>query len=158
MTEVSTTSGILPAWQRLNAFPGGRYLFNRYLRWFNPYSGSIRGRVVELSAGAAVVELDDRRAVRNHLNSIHAIALTNLGELTSGLALLSRLPADVRGIPTEINIRFHKKARGRLRATSSVELPMHFDEIDHIVRAEIRNADDETVAETRVTWRLSRMP
>lgn len=142
-------------WHVLQRLPGGRWLFSRLLGWLVPYSGSIRAVVRELRPGDVRLELSDRRRVRNHLHSVHAVALTNLGELTSGLALLSCLPANVRGIPVRLSVEFHKKARGRLTARSRCSPPPVVDEMDFEVHTDIYNMADEKVAHTTVCWRLA---
>ena len=146
---------LLRTWRSLAGRPGGRWLFARLLGWFVPYTGSIGARVESLEPGSVTVSLRDRRAVRNHLGSVHAIALANLAEVTSGLAMLSGIGPGVRGIPTAIQIDFVRKARGRLLATSRVTPPPVTEPVDADVTAQITNANGETVATAVVTWRLS---
>lgn len=150
----TATEMILSSWNRLHSLPGGIWIFNLFLRWFNPYSGSIRAHVVELRPGYARIELQDRRRIRNHLNSIHALALTNLGELTSGLALLSGLPINCRGIPTKISTEYFKKARGKLVAESNSGLPDVKKDIEHEVFTDILDQQGDVVARTVVNWQL----
>lgn len=107
-----------------------------------------------LQPGYARVELPDRRGVQNHLDSIHALALANLGELTSGLALNSGLPAHIRGIVTRISIDYFKKARGRITAESHVSLPPLTDGMDLEVHSEMTDREGNLVARTCVRWRL----
>jgi len=96
----------------------------------------------------------DRRAVRNHLRSIHAIALVNLGEVTSGLALLAGLPDDNRGIVKGLSVEYRKKARGTLTAACHCTPPATGVTQDLTVEAEIRDAEDAIVAVVRVEWRV----
>ncbi|HNO91026.1 MAG TPA: DUF4442 domain-containing protein, partial [bacterium] len=97
-------------WLFLNKLPLGSWIFSYFVNRYIPYTGSISARVLELKPGYARVLLRDRRKVRNHLRSIHAIALANLAEYTGNLALVCGLPEDARFIVKNIAVDYQKKA------------------------------------------------
>ena len=107
---------IREGWQRLRRLPGGPRLFDRALGLAIPYTGGLGAQVVTLEPGYAQVRLTERRAIQNHLRSIHAIALCNLAELTGNLALAFSLPDNSRFIVTKLSIEYKKKARGVILA------------------------------------------
>ena len=149
---------LIDLWQRLNRLPGGAWVFRRIISYAIPYTGALGARVREVRPGYARVELHDRRGIRNHLDSIHAIALTNVGEFTGGLAMTAAIPPDVRAILTRIEIEFLKKARGTVVAECSTEVPRVVETMDHVVRTVIRDASGAEVARVSATWRLSPLP
>ncbi len=105
-------------WERLKRVPGGRRVFSRMIGMLAPYTRTIGGEVVELRRGYARVNMKDRRPLRNHLGSVHAIALANLAELTGNAALAYSLPDDARFIVAGFTIEYVKKARGTITATT----------------------------------------
>lgn len=151
-------AALLALWNRLRGTAGGRRLFGWLLGRIVPYTGTIRPRIRALERGLAVVDMADRRRVRNHLGSVHAIALMNLGEVASGLALLTALPDDWRGIVTGLSIEYTKKARGRLTASASAAAPVPEAGTDHAremaVEAVIRDEAGDVVARAIAHWRV----
>ena len=153
-----TGAMILKLWRRLRSWPGGRWLFAKAIGRMVPYSGSIGARVEKLEPGDIVITLPDRKRVRNHLRSIHAVALTNLGELASGLAFLTTFPPGLRSIVVELTTEYRKKARGTLTATAQAEPPAGDRDEERLVIAEIRDEEDDIVAIVRAQWKVGPRP
>jgi len=139
-------------WDRLARLPRGNRIFSRVLGWLAPYTGTIRPEVLELRSGYARVRMRDRRAVRNHLRSVHAVALMNLAESASGLALMYGLPADARAILTGLSIEYLKKARGTLTAEAELEPPRTSERAEHEFESVIRDEAGDVVARARARW------
>lgn len=120
-----------------------------------PYAGTLKADVLEMAEGSAVVSMPDRRAVRNHLDSIHALALANLGELTANLALLTLCPPGGRFIVTRLEVDYLKKARGALTCTCDVPADLPWATIERTAAtAQLTNGQGEVVTRVTVYWKL----
>jgi acyl-coenzyme A thioesterase PaaI-like protein len=151
---MSAAGRIAGWWRRLGGSVAGRVTFARLLRVAIPYTGTVRPHVLELRPGYARVSMRDRRRVRNHLGSVHAVALTNLGELASGLALVPWLDG-ARGIVVALTTTYERKARGPLVAEASCTIPVVTGPVEHETSAYIRDRDGAVVAVVTARWRLA---
>jgi acyl-coenzyme A thioesterase PaaI-like protein len=119
---VSTQQSVIKIWQRLAVLPGGRWLFARLVCRRAPYFATIRPAIAELRRGRCEVRLRKRRAVENHIGTVHAIAICNLAELAAGLASDVTVPATHRWIPKGMTVEYLRKAETDVRAVAELEL------------------------------------
>lgn len=146
---------LLNLWHKMQKVPAGKWLFNKMIGFKVPYTGSIGPRVQEIRPGYARAQIRDRRAVRNHLRSIHALAQMNLAEFVTGLAMTAQLPKDARAIITGLSIEYTKKARGTLTATCECEKITHItDDREMIIESILTNEAGEVVSKAKATWRI----
>lgn len=137
---------IRAAWDRLGPLPLGDRVFSKMVGLMAPYTGSMRARVVELRPGYSRVVLRDRWAVRNHLTSVHAIALANLAELAGNVAVAYALPDDARFIVAGFDIEYIAKARGTITAICEQELPQTNEKREYPVVVEMFDQQNTLVA------------
>lgn len=137
---------IREGWDRLSSLPGGKRLFSRAIGQMAPYTGSIDATIEELALGHAKVVMHERRALRNHLKSVHAIALANLAELTGNIAFMYGLPDDARFIVAGLSIDYLKKARGTITGTSSCPIPRTSTRAEYEVPVAMWDAAGDEVA------------
>ena len=114
---------VLSTYRNLARWPAGRWLFSRLVCWKAPYFSSIAPRIETLEPGRCIATLRHRRAVTNHIGTVHAIALCNLAEFTGGLACDAGIPASMRWIPKGMAVAYLKKALGTMRATATPAFP-----------------------------------
>jgi len=136
----------------------GKFFFSQLVGALAPYSASIGARILKVTQEEVIVEMDDRPWLRNPFDSVHAIALANLGELSGGLAFMaaSQYKKGVRGIPTKAAIEYHKKARGTIRAVAKVTIPK--ESCDLPLSVDLTDRDGEVVATVTFVWKVQVSP
>ena len=147
LTTESKTNVIRVGWDRLERVPGGKLLYSRMVGRLAPYTGSMGAVVQELSEGYSRVTLADRRAVRNHLSCIHAVALANLVEMTGNLALGYSLPDDARFIVAGMGLDYVKKARGTITGECRTPAIDSSAKQEYQIRVTLRDEGGDVVVE-----------
>mmetsp|Transcript_2924 Transcript_2924/g.4484 ORF Transcript_2924/g.4484 Transcript_2924/m.4484 type:complete len:118 (-) Transcript_2924:804-1157(-) len=108
----------------------------------------------------------ERWWLQNPFNSIHAIALANLGEQTSGLLMITALQYNqaYRGIVTKIECIYIKKCKGLITAISESnfqfeDLKINTDQkAEIVVVTELMDESKAVVCRVLTTWSISKVP
>ena len=138
-------------WDRLSGLPGGKLVFSKAVGRAAPYTGTIGARVLELRVGYAKATISERRAIRNHLKCVHAVALINLAELTGNLALAYGMPDDARFIVRGLAMEYEKKARGTITATCEAPEVTSSEKTEYLVTVVLSDDSGDVVARATLT-------
>jgi len=116
---MAKTPPFLALYQKFDRMPMGKTLFSRAVCLKAPYFGSIRPLVAALESGRCEVQIRKRRAVTNHIGTVHAIAMCNMAELAGGLMTDATIPTSHRWIPKGMTVEYLNKAETDLTATAT---------------------------------------
>lgn len=150
---------MLGYWKKFSGSGIGRKAFSAALGIFVPYASSVHPEIMELERGKCIVRIRDRRSIRNHLQSVHAMALAHASELVTGLATMSLIDKKQRAILTEFNIKYIKKARGILSCVAVIP-PETVPEGEGVlnVEAEIFDSAGDCVTKATAQWKIGLHP
>jgi len=141
----------LAAWERLQGKPLGKALFSWVICWKAPYFASIRPRIEEFRPGFARVSMRKRRAVQNHIGTVHAIAMCNLAEMAAGTLTEISIPASMRWLPKGMQVQYLRKAETDVEAFATVEAVAEGASRDVPVTVEVKDRAGEVVVRAVIT-------
>ncbi len=146
---------VLGIYNKCIKLPMGKALFSRMVCFKAPYFRSIRPRFEDLKPGYCRIRIKKRRAVTNHLKSVHAIAMCNMAELSAGTMVEASLPKTMRWIPKGMSVAYKKIARTDLVA--SCEIPLDRLDVpgDCPVEVTVKDMNDQIVFTAQIAMYLS---
>ncbi len=101
---------VLGLYRSLARLPKGRTVFSVVFARKAPYFRSIRPRFRDVRPHRAELVVADRKPVRNHIGTVHVIAICNGLEAAMGALAEATVPAGKRWIPKGMQVEYVGKA------------------------------------------------
>ncbi len=115
-------SPVLSMWKRFSGVPiVGTRAFSFAFSQRAPYFGSIHPRFTEIRPNHAELVIPKRRGVKNHIGTVHAIALCNGLEAAMGALAEATIPSDKRWIPKGMEVSYTAKATSDITCTAETD-------------------------------------
>lgn len=112
---MSNDNYLLKLYHQTLRWPFGRQLFARMFCAKAPYFKTIKPLITELKPNYCELLLPKRKAVHNHLGTVHAIALCNGLEMAMGALAEASIPKHLRWIPKGMTVNYTAKANSDIR-------------------------------------------
>lgn len=142
-------------WDKFSAKPFGKTIFSKIICWKAPYFGTIKPTFEEMRPGYSRVSMKKRRAVHNHIQTVHAIAMCNLAELGAGTMMEASLSSNMRWLPRGMNVQYLKKAETDIVAECVAEDIADGPARDVIVKCDIKDSGGNIVCHADITMYVS---
>ncbi|WP_432876469.1 hotdog fold domain-containing protein [Kribbella sp. CA-245084] len=140
-------SQVLGLWERLRGVPGGERVFSWGFTWKAPYFRSVRPRFLQVGCDFASLRLPKRRAVLNHIGTVHAIAVCNGLEAAMGALAEATVPVGKRWLPKGMEVSYLAKATSDLVCSAETDPDSWTSGSDVPVRVKATRDDGTVVVE-----------
>lgn len=115
-------ANVADLYKKTSAIPlVGERLFSLAFAQKAPYFWSIRPRFTVVEPNRAELVIPKRRAVQNHLGTVHAIALCNGLEAAMGALAEATIPSHKRWIPKGMEVRYTAKATSDITCVAETD-------------------------------------
>lgn len=146
-------SNVMDLYTRLTLLPAGQRLFSFLFSQKAPYFWTVRPRFVELRPSYAELRIKKRRAVLNHIGTVHVIAICNGLEAAMGSLAEVTIPPSKRWIPKGMDVEYTAKATSDITCIAETD-PECWAGDDPDVPVRVRAVREDGTAVVRGTIRL----
>ena len=148
---------LLAMYHKVLKWPFGRQIFARIFANKAPYFKTIKPLITELRPNYCELTFAKRKAVQNHIGTVHAIALCNGLEMAMGALAEASIPGHLRWIPKGMTVRYTAKADSDIRIVAQTPDDI-WQEGDVDVTVAGYRADGTAVIEGHITIYVSKKP
>ncbi|WP_210605434.1 hotdog fold domain-containing protein [Brevibacterium oceani] len=158
ITAIPGSGKINSLWKKLQDKPLGKRLFTQAVCFKAPYFRTVHPLIHEMRPGYCRVSAPNRRGVRNHIGTYHAIASCNMAEIAGGMLTEATVPATHRWIPAGMTVEYKAKASTNVSAIARIgEIPVFGDEkFDLVVPVDVIDADGNVFVTAHITMHISK--
>ncbi|RXS44553.1 DUF4442 domain-containing protein [Idiomarina sp. 29L] len=100
---------LINLYERCLKMPFGRKIFSTMFARKAPYFATIKPLITELKPNFCQLRFKKRKAVQNHIGTVHAIAVCNGLEMAMGAVAEASIPKHLRWIPKGMNVQYLAK-------------------------------------------------
>ncbi|MDF1630098.1 MAG: hotdog fold domain-containing protein [Alcanivoracaceae bacterium] len=137
--------------------PLGKKIFSAVFSRKAPYFGTINPLITELRPNFCELRFAKRRAVENHIGTVHVIAICNGLEMAMGAVAEASIPKHLRWIPKGMDVRYTAKATTDIRITAEAN-PEDWKPGDLPVTVKAFRDDGTVVVEGTIMLYVSEKP
>ena len=146
-------------YRKLQKLPvGGNYLFSKVLGVKVPYFSTVKPRMQIMEPGRAVLTMKKRRAVYNHIKTVHVIAICNGLEMAMGMVVEATIPSHLRWLPKGMNVDYPAKADTNIRVEALVDVADFKPNSDVVVDVKAYRDDGTVVVGGTITVWVTEKP
>ena len=145
-------------YRSMSAKPLGRRAFSVMFARKAPYFRTVRPLVRDVRPHHAELTIRKRRAVQNHLGTLHAIAVCNGLEAAMGLLAEATTPKNRRWIPRGMQVAYLAKSTTDLLCVAETDPVDWADAGDVGVRVKALRTDGTVVVQGVITIYVSEKP
>ncbi len=127
-------------------------VFQNWIKFTIPFASQSRFQLLLFKEGVCSIQMPLIKKNQNHIKTQHAVAIAQLGELTSGLAMISLLPENSLILLKELNVKYIKKGESNLISTVKLDFKDFEKKGDIFINSEIKNLSNEIVAIVNCLW------
>ena len=145
-------------YRSMSTTPLGKRAFSLLFSSRAPYFRTVRPRVRDVRPHHAELSIRKRRAVQNHIGTVHAIAVCNGLEAAMGLLAEATTPKDRRWIPKGMQVAYLARSTTDLLCVAETD-PADWAQVGDVpVRVKAVRTDGVVVVEGVITIYVSEKP
>lgn len=154
---MATGNYLINLYERCLKLPFGRKIFSTMFARKAPYFKTIKPLITELKPNFCQLRFKKRKAVQNHIGTVHAIAVCNGMEMAMGAVAEASIPKHLRWLPKGMNVQYLAKTDSdvTIEATSSEST---WQPGDQPISVEAKRSDGTVVASGNITIYVSEKP